>query len=509
MKNRLELQWLLLVQQLLVTSGYGAVIYVNDRASGRGTGDTWQDAYNDLQLALARAESNDQVWIAKGVYKPTSRDGRRDACFALPSGVAMYGGFRGSESSLESRDWTRNATVLSGEIGDRRTRMDNNYRVITVIDAQSGTLLDGLYVQGAYNDCGCPNSRGGGLYVENSELAVRNCVVRWNQAGGGGGMWNQDSITLVEGSRFEENTNRAISNNASTVRLVYCSFVRNMQENNGEGAAIGDFSGTTTVASNCQFQGNVSRVRAGAVYSHGSDSTYIGCVFERNRTGDAGGAIFQFSGSLVLRECAFINNTAEGATAGGVGSLPEPVISNCIFWGNRGGGGTVEQWQLDGRTFDVTNTCIEGWTGNYGGVGNHGLDPQFVDFDGGDYRLTAGSPCIDAGDNEAVTEPYDLDGNPRILNDVVDMGAYESVCDEVTKLKTSCKGEPGAGKLVAKLHTSLPGGSTVMVRCDDGRSTPAAIKPNGRGKAKWSNQTGPVEVCPSGCPDSCRTADCP
>jgi len=66
-------------------------------------------------------------------------------------------------------------------------------------------------------------------------------------------------------------------------------------------------------------------------------------------------------------------------------------------------------------------------------------DPLFVDPDNGDYRLQAGSPCIDAGDNSAVPPDIttDLDGDPRFVDDpdtadtgfgdppVVDMGAYE------------------------------------------------------------------------------------
>ncbi len=51
-----------------------------------------------------------------------------------------------------------------------------------------------------------------------------------------------------------------------------------------------------------------------------------------------------------------------------------------------------------------------------------------------DYRLQAGSPCIDTGDNTAVPQGVlrDLDGNPRFVDSTfvgtmatVDMGAYE------------------------------------------------------------------------------------
>ena len=39
--------------------------------------------------------------------------------------------------------------------------------------------------------------------------------------------------------------------------------------------------------------------------------------------------------------------------------------------------------------------------------------------------MQTNSPCLDAGDNAFVQGATDLDGNPRILNGVVDMGAYE------------------------------------------------------------------------------------
>ena len=52
-------------------------------------------------------------------------------------------------------------------------------------------------------------------------------------------------------------------------------------------------------------------------------------------------------------------------------------------------------------------------------------DPHFVDVAGGDFRLAADSPCIDAGDNACVVDAVDLGGNARIVNGKVDVGCYE------------------------------------------------------------------------------------
>src|SRR5262245_22819057 len=89
------------------------VIYVRSGAAGANDGASWADAYTSLQSALAAASSGDQIWVAAGTYTP-SATGDRDASFTLSSGVAVYGGFAGSETQLGERDWTANATTLSG-----------------------------------------------------------------------------------------------------------------------------------------------------------------------------------------------------------------------------------------------------------------------------------------------------------------------------------------------------------------------------------------------------------
>jgi hypothetical protein len=106
-------------------------------------------------------------------------------------------------------------------------------------------------------------------------------------------------------------------------------------------------------------------------------------------------------------------------------------MTNCILWD-----GGDEIWISGGPTIDITHSDVQG---GWSGTGNIDADPLFVDPDNGDFRLSTGSPCIDAGDNTAVPADItaDLDGNPRFVDDpntvdtgygdspIVDMGAYE------------------------------------------------------------------------------------
>ena len=113
-----------------------------------------------------------------------------------------------------------------------------------------------------------------------------------------------------------------------------------------------------------------------------------------------------------------------------------PSVVNSIFWGNIAEAGA--QIYNDSSSPTVTYSDIEG---GYTGVGNINANPRFIrlpdpDADGtwgtldeyfADLHLLIPSPAIDAGSNTAVPPGVttDLDGDPRILNDVVDMGADE------------------------------------------------------------------------------------
>lgn len=88
---------------LLAIPSQAGIIYVDANAAGANTGSSWTDAYNDLQDALADANSGDLIWVAEGTYKPDQVGGKTPgdqyATFGLINGVGVYGGFAGYENS--------------------------------------------------------------------------------------------------------------------------------------------------------------------------------------------------------------------------------------------------------------------------------------------------------------------------------------------------------------------------------------------------------------------------
>jgi hypothetical protein len=92
---------------------------------------------------------------------------------------------------------------------------------------------------------------------------------------------------------------------------------------------------------------------------------------------------------------------------------------NCILWD-----GGNEVWNATGCTTTITYSDVQN---TYPGAGNIDADPLFADPGSADYHLTAGSLCINAGNDAAVGLPaYDFEGDDRIRQCRVDMGADET-----------------------------------------------------------------------------------
>ena len=142
------------------------VIYVNRTAAGGNNGLSWPDAFTDLNDALAFASESHikEIWVKADTYTPHAND--RTRSFELVDGVAIYGGFNGTETLRSQRNPALNPVILSGEIGAAGAQ-DNAYHVVRVPSDVMDCLLDGVIITAGYAD-GSPgqNDRGGGIFCQ-------------------------------------------------------------------------------------------------------------------------------------------------------------------------------------------------------------------------------------------------------------------------------------------------------------------------------------------------------
>ena len=288
----------------------------------------------------------------------------------------------------------RNKTILSGNIGNPLT-FDNSYNVVIFRGNDTRTVLDGFTVEdGMASGPTDAEQRGAGIYIEpalanaNDHPIVRNCVIQGNNSDlGGAGAYVDDRRAM----------------------FINCQFTNNTSQDNGGGALC---RGTLGYAS------------------------FFGCQFNNNRASEGGGLSSNYT-ELAVANCTFHKNTSTAGFGGGILARFDSVtVSNSILWENEATSGNAQEEQVYvtgfGSSLTINHSCVEGWNGSYGGVGNIGDDPQFVDPDGDrifdtDLRLCTNSPCIDTGDDTLVPEELnsDLLGQARIVG-TVDMGAFEN-----------------------------------------------------------------------------------
>jgi hypothetical protein len=203
--------------------------------------------------------------------------------------------------------------------------------------------------------------------------------------------------------------------------VTHCTFRGNSTDISGGGMYNNQ---SNPAMANCIFTGNSAQRGGGMRNTQNSNPTLTNCVFmgnwveTRRRPGDivGGGAMANKNSSPTLTNCTFSGNSADSRGGGMLNESSSSRLTNCILWDD-----TPEEIYVSGGTPVITYSDVQG---GWPGEGNIEADPLFADAD---CRLQLGSPCIDAGDTSAIPPSVgvDLDGNPRVMNGTVDMGAYE------------------------------------------------------------------------------------
>ncbi len=389
--------------------------HVKPNTSGSQTGQSWPYAFHDLQDALAVAEAGDQIWVAQGTYYPDedfdNPDGDNDLTksFVLKDGVGIYGGFTGTETSIDQRDWLGNPTVLSGAIG-ASTSTDNSLHVVRSENNSSSAVLDGFTITQGHAKGNYPEYIGGGALIRNSSPTFQNCSFKYNQAGSGGGAgtWSGGEPSFLN-CQFIENSatgaGGAVNIQTSGPIFRVCTFLGNSSENGGAVWSINNL--TRPVFQSCLFNFNTASGSGGALYTSATEGTN--------------------ENAPQVENCTIVNNTASyncgGIYNSGGASIP---VNSSILWGNTDAGGSDQDAQYYASHIpQVEYSCIQNYTGGFSGIGNIDDFPLFVYPEGLDnivgteddnYYLLPGSPCIDTGDPAPIMN--DPDGSRN------DMGAY-------------------------------------------------------------------------------------
>ena len=214
---------LVLSQFIPVQPAYAActgVVYVNaDSGASSPDGCNWGTAFSKLQDALTASAAGDEIWVVAGTYYPdeglTQINDDRSSTFQLKNGVAVYGGFNGTETARSQRDPSVNVTMLSGDIGTVGVIADNAYQVVRIVgDLADVYVLDGFTVTSG-NSNGS-SGHGGGIYIQNASPYLGNLTITTNIASANGAGVYVTSLSSVRASYSSPSlANVVISNNTA------------------------------------------------------------------------------------------------------------------------------------------------------------------------------------------------------------------------------------------------------------------------------------------------------
>ncbi|GAB4044616.1 beta strand repeat-containing protein [Spirosoma jeollabukense] len=419
------------------------ILYVTQQGAGLRDGSSWSNALgaSQLQIAIntaANCGGNRQVWVATGTYKPTTGSDR-NASFSMRNGVAIYGGFAGTEAALTDRPAINpvtgqpSSTTLSGDIGSLGNTSDNSFRVISnpaSLSLTTTAVLDGFVITG-----GAGGTLGGGMFNDASSPALRNCS------------FVNNSVVVTSGSTSRGGA--MYNGNGSSPQLTNCSFQGNsISGSNGNisyGGAMSNFTNSSPLLINCSFVNNSvsgsTNTYGGAMANNvNSNPQLINCSFISNSavggTTTRGGAINNGNNCTPqLINCSFLSNSVSGGTTTNQGgaianNTSSTQLTDCVVWDN-GGGNTF---------YNVSSPTSVSITASYSlfddTVTGYTTDPTNLTASSSPFasttstQLATGSPAINTGSNQAYQSAggpaTDLAGHVRIQNGTIDMGAYET-----------------------------------------------------------------------------------
>jgi hypothetical protein len=397
-------------------TAYSAVIHVTTVGNDTYTGATWALAKKTVTSAINAANAGDEIWVAAGTYAER---------ITMKNGVALYGGFAGTETARDQRNSIANVTTLKG----------NNDGTVVTISGGAGptTRVDGFRITGgnAVN--------GGGIAITASSPTITNNLIRANMSSGhGAGIYCYDASPTIMWNSITFNSAGLDGGGISCWRNSSPTIANNY---------VGSNVATSTDAGEPDGY-YVGALGGGGIFVTASDwnriphPTAVASPKIMNNVIVTNGA---FKGAGILLNdlnggtATVVNNTVVANSGSAIHwrkqySNTSVVVSNNIVafdaWGLQAEGETSQQIRFN----DVYHNTLVGDRTDYVGLsdqtgfnGNISADPQMANFWYGDFHLQPTSPCIDAGSATDVGQGWtDFEGQSRIIGNGVDIGADES-----------------------------------------------------------------------------------
>ena len=435
----------ILVAMIIATASQAIDYFVDQNkssgTSGLGQPD-WSDAFITLEEALGIAVDGDTIFVAEGTYTPNdaSGSGAQTQTYLIDRTLIILGGYKGEDEVVSmQRDPMAFLTILSGDfknppddpfIGDldylRSAKLvDNTHTVVTVSNVTDGTRIEGFIIERAAGGV-----RGGGMFIDDSQMDVVNCTFRYNVTGipfeipeGPG----TDPGQTSDGGGATVRGGQIVASVTQYTRFINCTFHDNIAARGG-GLALVDESNTPTQVKviNSLFYNNKALEitkqplippdgSGGAILVYGVDDVTI-C----------------FDVMVEVTNCTIVNNCAQNTTGGlrvvDIEPAYETLVQNSVFWGNdeKGAPTTGAEITRHGVNPDQPSKISVRYSDVEGGLSPAmhwtleeviALDPLFVDEPNKDFRVSATSPVLDAAHPDTSITPlipddiYDLDDN--------------------------------------------------------------------------------------------------
>jgi hypothetical protein len=401
-------------------------------------GSDWDHAKRTIQMAVyAAAKEGGQVWV-----KGSPSGIIYNEHITLIAGVQLYGGFTGTESSVNERvpNYQEDCkSILDGQ-GSGNVITINSIIINDIVHIDGFTIRNGthgIYTKaGEVDVCYCVVSNNtvcGIRYYDPGYISVYNNLIVYNHIGV---KFEPSTKGLISGNNISYNDTGISCDTTGNPLTISCNIIDHIGLSVNGGHGIDCYNSSITIDRNWITNNicNGASYNGGGIScnNNGGGKPLIYNNVIKGNSANNGGGIFLNDSDPNIYNNTIVNNSCSSYGAGiyfkSIFSSKTATIANNIVAFNTGGYGAYKSGSTGIVTL-ISNCFYDNGPDNYSSNLSHPSDyigNPYLATDG--VHLTASSitACIDKGDNGYVYASGDIDnGGNRTINIIVDRGADE------------------------------------------------------------------------------------